>query len=59
MIIMKVSGTPSILKDLINDGNDVVNTMSIAKETELSILRKINDTTFKPFSVKPMFRGMV
>jgi hypothetical protein len=56
---MKVSGTPSILKDLIKEGNDVVNTMSIAKETELNILRKINDTTLNPFSVKPIFCGIV
>jgi hypothetical protein len=55
MIIRKVSGTPNILKDLMKEGNDVVNMMSIASETELSILRKINDTTFNPFSVKPMF----
>ena len=45
MIIRNVSGTPNILKDLIKAGKDVVNTISIANETELKTLRKINATT--------------
>ena len=59
MIIRKVSGIPRILKDLTNKGKEVVKTINIANETELSILRKINNTTLNPLSVKPIFLGIV
>jgi hypothetical protein len=54
MIIRNVSGIPRSLKDLIKAGKDEVNTISIANETELSILRKTNDTTSIPFAVNPI-----
>jgi hypothetical protein len=55
MIIRNVSGTPRILKDLIKEGKEVVNTISRANETELIILRKKRITTLIPFWVKPIF----
>ena len=45
MIMRKVSGTPIILKDLINEGKGVVKTISRARETELSTLKKTSRTT--------------
>jgi hypothetical protein len=50
-----VSGTPSILKDFMKEGKEVVKTISNANETEFSILRKTSSTTLNPFSVKPIF----
>ena len=55
MIIRNVSGTPTILKDLIKGGNGVVKTTRRANETELRTLRKTIDTTCNPFIVNPIF----
>jgi hypothetical protein len=59
MIIRNVSGTLIILKDLINDEKGVVKTTRRANETELSTLRKTNDTTRTPFIVNPIFSGIL
>ena len=54
MTIRKVSGTWTILKDLINSGKDVVKTMSIANETALRTLKKTSIITCNPSVVKPI-----